>query len=81
MTLVNGEMGDKAMSKLAPMLAYIEQESDEKVDEIQVRADEDAKLEVKKVVRQQCEQIEQFYARKFRQVRHLKMILKMLKIR
>lgn len=66
MSLLNGENPNK--DSLAPIIAYIDQESDEKVDEIQVRADEEAKLEMKKVVRLQCEHIEQFYARKFRQV-------------
>uniref|UniRef100_A0A914CHM3 Uncharacterized protein n=1 Tax=Acrobeloides nanus TaxID=290746 RepID=A0A914CHM3_9BILA len=41
------------LERLAPMIAYIEQEADEKVDEIQVRTDEEAKLEINKVVKQQ----------------------------
>uniref|UniRef100_A0A914BZN6 V-type proton ATPase subunit E n=1 Tax=Acrobeloides nanus TaxID=290746 RepID=A0A914BZN6_9BILA len=65
---IHEEMPGLVLERLAPMIAYIDQESDEKVDEIQVRTDEEAKLEINKVVKQQTEKIAEFYARKFRQV-------------
>lgn len=56
------------VNMLAPMLAHIDQECDEKIEEIDVRADEEAKKEIKKIVNDQCDKINQHYKNKHRTV-------------
>uniref|UniRef100_A0A914C7J2 V-type proton ATPase subunit E n=1 Tax=Acrobeloides nanus TaxID=290746 RepID=A0A914C7J2_9BILA len=57
----------KAVS-IYPIVAHIEQECDEKIEEIEVRANEEARKEVNRIVKDQCEKISKHYQNKHKQI-------------
>ena len=58
---------DEASKEMKKMVAFIMQEASEKCTELHVRADEEFNIEKAKLVRHETINLEQLYARKYKQ--------------